>query len=246
MQKIGLNSFQLKITALLFMTLDHIDILLNQPPFPYYHILSRFVGVLFAYLLVEGFFHTSNRTKHLGRLIIAALAMWAGNRLVAFLTGNDAPLEHGMFMTLAAGFGIIWLFQWSREQDTADKFKYISFVAAAVLSIIAMIYTEGGFCMIPVMAASYFLHGRKLWLSLVITAMSVLLAVNSITYTPSDTIDWEVFFAINCDWAMFTVIPFILLYNGQPGPKTGFSKWMFYVYYPLHIWLFTIIGTLFQ
>ncbi|MCQ4635447.1 conjugal transfer protein TraX [Anaerovorax odorimutans] len=246
MQKIGLSSFQLKFIALLFMTLDNTVILLNQEPFPYYHIFSRFVGALFAYLLVQGFFHTSDRAKYFIRLAAAGIIMWAGNKLVAYLTGNDAPIGHSMFLTLAAGFGAIWIFQWSRKNAETIQSKLIAFTAAAVVAVIAMIYTEGGFCIIPVIVASYFLYGKKWWLSLVIIVISAILAVTSITYSSSGDIQWDVFFAVNCDWAMVTVIPFILLYNGRRGPKNGFAKWMFYVYYPLHIWVFTIVGTLLQ
>ena len=198
MEKIGLNSFQLKIIALLFMTLDHVNILINTDPFPYYHIFSRFVGVLFGYLLVEGFFHTSSKAKYFARLAIASVIMSVGNTLVANLTGNNAPLGHGMFITLAAGFGIIWLFQWARDQKEMEfGLRAVIFTGGAVLGVIAMMYTEGGFYMIPVIVASYFCHGRKKWLlCIIIVIMSALMAFNSITYTPNDTIDWEMFFAI--------------------------------------------------
>ncbi|WP_423216701.1 hypothetical protein [Streptococcus equinus] len=32
------------------------------------HLITRFVAPLFAYLTVEGFFHTKNRKKHLSRV----------------------------------------------------------------------------------------------------------------------------------------------------------------------------------
>lgn len=246
MQKIGLNSFQLKFIALLFMTLDNVDILLNQEPFPYYHIFSGFVGALFAYLLVQGFFHTSDRTKYFIRLAAAGIIMWGGNKLVAYLTGNDAPIGHSMFLTLAAGFGAMWVFEWSRKQAETIQSKLVAFTAGAIICVMAMMYTEGGFYIIPVIAASYFLYKKRWLLCLILIAIGAVLAFTSLTYNSSGEIEWELFFAVNCDWAMVSVIPFILLYNGRPGPRNGFSKWMFYVYYPLHIWVFTVIGTFLQ
>lgn len=43
------------------------------------------------------------------------------------------------------------------------------------------------------------------------------------------------------DWAMFAVIFFILLYNGKRGKNTAFTKYMFYIIYPIHLWILMIL-----
>ena len=43
------------------------------------------------------------------------------------------------------------------------------------------------------------------------------------------------------EWANLLVIPFILLYNGERGKNTLFTKYMFYTVYPIHIWILMII-----
>lgn len=44
-------------------------------------------------------------------------------------------------------------------------------------------------------------------------------------------------------WLMVLALPLMLLYNGKKGPG---AKWLFYVFYPLHIWLlFLLANTLF-
>lgn len=242
-KKRGLSSFQLKFIALLFMTLDNTAIALNQDPFPYYHIFSRFVAVLFGFVMVQGFFHTSDKNKYFARLTIAGIIMWAGNRLVAYLTGNDVAVGHNMFLTLAVSFAALLLFQWSRREAETTQSRLIAFTVGAVVSLLAMIFTDEGFCVVPVVLASYFLYGKKWWLSLAVLIIGAILAVSSITYDANGAMDWEAFLTVNCDWAMVAAIPFILLYGGRRGPKNGFCKWMFYVYYPLHLWAFTIIGT---
>ena len=43
-----------------------------------------------------------------------------------------------------------------------------------------------------------------------------------------------------CQLGTFLVIPLLLAYNGESGKKTFINKWLFYVFYPLHlilIWL---------
>ena len=38
-------------------------------------------------------------------------------------------------------------------------------------------------------------------------------------------------------------IIFILFYNYKPGPNNKYLKWSFYIYYPLHLFVFAIIST---
>ena len=59
----GLNGFQLKILALVFMTLDHIYYFFNGIlPIPYiFTIIGRLAMPIFVFLSTEGFRHTKNR-----------------------------------------------------------------------------------------------------------------------------------------------------------------------------------------
>ncbi|MDU6316439.1 MAG: TraX family protein, partial [Enterococcus faecalis] len=38
------------------------------------------------------------------------------------------------------------------------------------------------------------------------------------------------------------VLPFISLYNGERGSKAPFFKYLFYGFYPLHLWLIALIA----
>ena len=61
----GLSSFNLKIIAIIFMTIDHINTSLGR----FLHLplwislLGRFVAPLFVFFLVEGYFYTKNKMK---------------------------------------------------------------------------------------------------------------------------------------------------------------------------------------
>lgn len=37
---------------------------------------------------------------------------------------------------------------------------------------------------------------------------------------------------------------FLLLYNGEPGKKSAFNKWFFYIFYPGHLLAIGLIGIL--
>ena len=44
-----------------------------------------------------------------------------------------------------------------------------------------------------------------------------------------------------CQLGIFLVIPLLQFYNGEPGRRTVVNKWLFYVFYPLHLILIWLI-----
>ena len=90
----GIDSFRLKLIALVFMVIDHIYTYLNSPLHGYQTegawpqwipLLTRFVSPLFLYLMIEGFYLSWIRRKYLGRLFVAGLIMMGGNILINYL-----------------------------------------------------------------------------------------------------------------------------------------------------------------
>lgn len=65
-----------------------------------------------------------------------------------------------------------------------------------------------------------------------------LLGFETVFITP---ISAEYFFNFHFQWALLAALPFMLLYNNQKGK--GF-KWLFYIFYPLHILILYYIGSL--
>ncbi|WP_286183920.1 TraX family protein [Clostridium sp. CCUG 7971] len=53
-----------------------------------------------------------------------------------------------------------------------------------------------------------------------------------------ETIDMLMF---NSDFLLILAVPFILAYNGERGINNKFSKYLFYVFYPLHLWVLAIL-----
>ena len=74
-------------------------------------------------------------------------------------------------------------------------------------------------------------------------ALGVLLFVMSFVPYPtlSETLTM---LAINSEFMFPLVIPFLAMYDGTRGPKTAFSKYFFYVFYPLHLWIIGLIALL--
>jgi len=79
----GLDSFEMKVIALIFMTLDHIgyflDGILHIPLL--FSILGRMSAPMFLFILANGFRYTHDRIKYMKRMYIASVLMNLGNIL---------------------------------------------------------------------------------------------------------------------------------------------------------------------
>jgi hypothetical protein len=79
----GLTSFQLKIIALVFMTIDHFGryqtFTVSNQVNDILRLLGRLAAPLFLFLLVEGLRHTRNKKKYTLRLYIAGVLISVGH-----------------------------------------------------------------------------------------------------------------------------------------------------------------------
>lgn len=126
MKEKGLTSFQLKIIAIIAMTLDHAAKVLPHiiPPILTYimPMFGRLTFPIFAFLIAEGCRKTRNMPKYIGRLalfsiiseVFCGLAMTRGviilsaNHILSYmLTFN----YKNVFVTLALGAVSIYIFQ---------------------------------------------------------------------------------------------------------------------------------------
>ena len=144
-QRFGLSGYQLKIIAIIFMLLDHIylEVLLGLPGIPDFSILdmaSRFVSPLFFFLMIEGFFYTRSRKKYLTRLLVAGAVMALGNLVIHYLMNVSISfftiLNPNIFLSLACGFGAVWLL------DTIIEKKKILLIFPLIFVSALSIFTE--------------------------------------------------------------------------------------------------------
>lgn len=213
-----LSGNQLKLLALVTMTIDHIGMVL----FPHqmiWRIIGRLAFPIFAYFIAEGCRYTGNRKKYL--LTMAALA--AICQLVYFFALGS--LYQCVLVTFS--LAILWIY----ALDGAVKGNTVtSWLAAAGVSIAVIFVSvflprllggtdfdiDYGFWGILLPVLTYFPKNK--WRRLAVFALvlvSLCLTIGGVQW-----------------FSLLTLIP-LALYSGKRGKRR--LKNLFYIYYPAHL-----------
>ena len=121
--------------------------------------------------------------------------------------------------------------------------KFLKLILGCLIGFLGLIFTEGGQIIIPFMLITYFLRNREMIRNIFYVLYSILILIFS--YVPYDSFKETLLMLLyNSDWLFILVIPFIYLYNGERGNNSKFSKYFFYVFYPLHLWIIKLIEIL--
>lgn len=241
-----MSTFTLKLVAIITMVIDHVTAVLI-PSTSWFYIVGRLIGRLafpiFAFLLVEGFFNTSNVKKYLTRLGIFALiseipfdlafydSFYNGISIKTDLPNmfKDAELFDAMigrfmkhqniFFTLFIGLLAIW-FMSMVEKKYSKSMVYLNIINALItigLSIVAaLLRTDYGFMGVLLIVAFYLFRGSK-----------PLLVISMIIISGD----------INQAFSALSIIP-IAFYNGKKGKS---MKYFFYAFYPAHILILYVL-----
>lgn len=249
-----LNGFQIKLIALAFMILDHVNKTFYGLLPSWVELLTRFVAPIFVYLMIEGFFHTRSRKKYLTRLYAGAAVMLAGNTVINFLIHNTDPMTgkvtflsliegNNIFLTLAVLFSIIWLLDSIRRTKKLRVLKGVSALALMLASLMC----EGGIYLLPIALIMYLCRNRaRLQYGLILLFCGLLLVKAIYSYSSMTGIYTSLYDYLTFDnqFMMFTAVPFMLLYDGTRGNSSRFAKNLFYIIYPVHLWILMILGHL--
>ena len=94
---------------------------------------------------------------------------------------------------------------------------------------------------LPFMLITYFTYNKpKIRNICYLILAAVLFALSYVPYnTLAETLSM---LSYNSDFMFILVIPFLYLYNKEPGKHTKFGKYFFYVFYPAYLWLLAVIA----
>lgn len=232
-----LNAYQLKLIMAFLMLLDHLHYIHNfiSPDMAaIFTVISRCVAPMFAYFAVEGIIHTRDTRKYCLRLFLWAGLMFAGNAALNIIfkifskslsVSEQAHLytNNNVIFTLALGVLCIILLSEGKEKKSVVKYGFVT--GSVICFIIGFLFSEWGSVIVPFMLVTYFFRDRKILRFAgyaIIEIIAILLPFGEPLY--------------------IIVFPFILLYNGERGKNTLFTKYFFYVFYLIHLWLIAIVN----
>jgi len=232
--KTGLTSNAIKLIAIIAMTLDNIA----WAFFPHYSlylpvllmkIIGRLTAPIMMFFIAEGYYHTRNLKKYIFRLFVFAIishfayAVAFGKNFIPFKeTAFDQTSVIWAFMIGLIALAIMESKTLKMWQKTIIIFPLIwaafpaDWSCPAALAVMYMGKYRGNF--------------KKQMISLIIC-----IAVYSIIYA----IFLDVVYGI-IQMLVVLAIPILYQYNGQRGTWKG-MKWLFYIYYPAHMFILGII-----
>ncbi|OZV10947.1 conjugal transfer protein TraX [Tissierella sp. P1] len=229
-----MNAFILKIIMAILMVFDHVASVIGNAPI-WFTWLGKLVAPIFFYLVVEGFFHTSNRKRYALRLYLWSITMFAGSALLSILVPSAPYIKNNIFLSLAHGVTMLIGIDYIKTSKDYKK----GLPLAIIFGILGLI-TEASILGVLMFLIFYFCRDKKTLLSTVYVLVFTLLIVPISLNTGEGTV-YEKLLLYDPQILMIFAVPFILLYNGERGPNNKFTKYFFYVFYPLHLWILAII-----
>ena len=239
----GISSFTLHIIAMFLMLCDHLwATVLSQ--YDWLTWVGRLAYPIFAFMLVEGYFHTHNLKRYLGRLLFWAILselpfnlMYAGSLIY--------PFQQNVLWTFLLGLLCITVIEKVRHKGKS-LLTLIVFLLSAVtgyaLGFLTMVdYFGFGIWMVLVF---YVFRGRKWWCLL---GQFVGLYWINVMLIKGLSVPVQIFgreiFIVQQAMACLALVP-IWLYKGKQGLHNKIIQTCFYAFYPVHMLILSLIALL--
>ena len=231
--KLETTSFSLHIMAMVFMLCDHLWGTI-VPGADWLTCIGRLTFPIFAFMIVEGYFHTKNLRKYVKRLLIFAvlseipfnLAM--GSRLFY-------PIHQNVLWSFLISIGLI---HWNEKVKEKQLWKRVVVIIASIcIGYVGGIITFVDFYNAGILTvlAFYYFRGRKWWCYL--GQFLCLWYINFEMlggYSYEVNIFGEIHFIARQGIAVLALIP-IWLYKGRQGYHSKAMQYFNYAFYPLHL-----------
>ena len=254
-EKSGLNAYTLKMVAIIGMALQHTAIVLGEVIPIWLHFPLQFAGgftfPIMAFFVAEGYKHTSNLKKYMGRILIFALIAQVPY-MAAFETMFVFGISFNIMFTIFIGLTMLVLY---------DKMKirwlfWVIFVITCIITVLADWGIVGPVMILmyhtiksdkakkiatPIVAGSFTL----IFGIIVSIAMVVVMMVSNdpllaeLLDAEAAAVGMDALAGLLFPVGSFASIALLLNYNGQRGRS---MKYLFYVFYPLHFVILSLLA----
>jgi hypothetical protein len=234
-----LTSASLHILAMFFMLLDHMWATV-VPGNEWMTCVGRLAFPIFAFLLVEGFFHTRSRKKYALRLLIFALVteipfnLMAGGRFFF-------PIHQNVLWTFLLSFGLM---AWNeRARGAKPWWRLLRFAATFLVGLLVGLLTMVDYYGYGIaMVLIFYLSRGNSWGCKLIQ----LVGLYWINVEMMGGLVYE-FEALGRIWvihqqgfAVLALIP-IWLYKGKKGHSSKAFQYFCYGFYPVHMLILALL-----
>lgn len=242
-----LNSFHLHILAMGLMLCDHLwgTFLLPMDWLGYF---GRLAFPIFAFMLVEGYFHSSDRKRYRRRMLLFGLISEIPFNLVM---GSSLfyPLHQNVLFSFALGICMMNTMEKIRgKKHIALRFLlyFLTVMGFFLLGTVTFVdYYGYGILMIALFYCTYFSRDAAPWRRWLGMALQLLgMYWINCEMMKGLVLEFEVFGILlsfhKQGLALLALIP-IWLYNGDHGPYNKTIRYLYYGFYPAHLLVLAVI-----
>ena len=237
------TSASLHIIAMILMLCDHLWGTI-VPGNDWMTCIGRISFPMFAFMIVEGYFHTSNLKNYVKRLLIFALISEIPFNL-AMGSSVFYPIHQNVLWSFLISIGLI---HWNEKaKKTGKNWKQVAIgcvtiILGYILGLLTMVdFYHAGILMVLVF---YFFRQKKWWSY--IGQVVCLWYINAELlggYGYEIQLFGETYFLQRQTFAMLALIP-IWLYRGRQGYHSKLFKYICYGFYPIHLLVLGMIKML--
>ena len=234
------TSFSLHIMAMAFMLCDHLWGTV-VPGNDWLTCIGRISFPIFAFMIVEGYFYTSNLKRYAKRLLLFALISEIPFNL-AMGSRIFYPIHQNVLWSFLISIGLI---HWNEKaKATGRMYKRI---AVAVLSVVIgyivglLTFVDFYHAGILTVLVFYFFRGRKWWCFA--AQLLCLWYINTELiggYGYEFLLFGQTHFITRQSFALTALIP-IWLYRGKKGYSSKAVQYLNYGFYPAHLLILGIL-----
>ena len=217
-----LSGTSLKLLAMLSMVFDHV----GDNFFPeqtWMRIIGRIAMPIFAFFVAEGFLHTRDRRKYLLRMGVFALASELPFDL---LTAGRLEFGHQNVMCtfFRAILALLCFDTLMAKEQTPARMALAYGSALAIMAAALFLGTDYNIYGVGLVFLFYLFRKKELWFRCVMGMIFHIVTRNMGIYI----------------YGLLGFLP-LFLYNGKKGYSSRAIQYGFYLVYPLHLWILSLI-----
>ena len=238
-RKPDISSTGLHILAMALMLCDHMWATII-PGNNWMTCIGRIAFPIYAFTLVEGYFHTRNLKKYAQRLLLFAVVSEIPFNLMC-VSSPVYPFHQNVIWTLLIGLWMIHL-----NEKAVQKGALVRCLTAggtlALGSILGLVtFVDYGNAGVLMILLFYFFRGRAAW-----CLLGQLLGMYWLNFEVLQGLSYEIslfgqtLFFPQQGFAILALIP-IWLYRGRKGYSSRWFQYFCYGFYPVHMLLLWLI-----